>query len=196
MENMTTIDVILSNYLFYHFYYTQMRVLKFFLILFLVATTAFIINSDTVLPNVFAQHPEHPVFHGSKTVAGFHIELTVEPTPIEPGVLTNFGTVFTDAMTGEPVSEVPHTFVLAKGGQVIFRESTDSANYLHEFRFTEEDKGPLTILIENVNNSGENAEFSLMVIPEFPLTATFTMTAVLAVMFVILRFKDFWKPRV
>jgi hypothetical protein len=172
-----------------------MTVLQYFLIPFLVIVAAFAMNSEIVLPYVLAQHPEHPVFHGSRTVAGLHLELTVEPVPIEPGVLTKFGTIFTDAATGEPMLEVPHTFVLVKDDHVIFRESIKSASYIHEFSFAEEHQGQLNILIENVNDSGENIEFSLMIIPEFPLGSVFAMTAMLAIMFTILRFRNIWKPR-
>lgn len=113
----------------------------------------------------------------------------MQHAPIEPGVLTSFGTIFRDAVTGEPVVEVPHTFTLIKGDQVIFRESTTSASTLHEFRFAEEHKGQLTVTIENVNDSGENAEFNLTVIPEFPLSALLVTSAVLAIMLIIMRLK-------
>ncbi|MFQ5940667.1 MAG: hypothetical protein ACE5KA_03090 [Nitrososphaerales archaeon] len=161
---------------------------KHLLILFLVIALSFAVNGENALQEIYAQHP---VFHGSKTVAGFHVELTVEPTPIEPGTLTKFGTVFRNAETGEPASEVPHTMVLTKDGDVIFRESTTSADYIHEFMFSEEHKGTLTILIENVNDSGESAEFSLTVVPEFPMSAMFAMTSLLVIMLVILRSKGF-----
>lgn len=144
------------------------------------------------LPQAFAQHDQHveSSFHASKEVAGFHVELTVEPVPIEPGKLTRFGTVFRDVTTGEPASDVPHTFILLKGEQVVFRESTSSAHYMHEFMFVEEHKGPLTVRIEDVNASGENVEFSLTVVPEFPVSAIFVMSAVLVTMLALTRFRD------
>lgn len=163
--------------------------IKYLALSIVVATLT--VGSMISLQDAFAQHP---AFHGKKTAAGFHIEITVEPMPIEPGVLTKFGTEFLDAVTGELAEEVPHTFVLMKDDDIIFKEFTTSASHIHEFRFAEEHKGSLTVLIENVNNSGENVEFSLTVVPEFPLSATLTMGAVLATMFVILRFKGFyWK---
>ncbi|MEM2759391.1 MAG: hypothetical protein QXU32_04975 [Nitrososphaerales archaeon] len=157
--------------------------------------TSVIILASTTMNNsildALGQQPKHPAFHGTKTVAGFHVELTVDPTPIEPNVITKFGTRFMDATTGELASKVPHTLVLMRDGEMIFRESTDSASYLHEFSFMEEHQGPLTVLIENVNNSGENADFSLMIVPEFPLGVMFIMGSMLAIMFVILRVRGF-----
>jgi len=152
--------------------------------------TIFALSAGIIMPDAFAQQDKVTIFHASKTVAGFHIELTVDPGTIEPDVLTKFGMVFRDAATGEPALEVPHTLLLIKNEHVIFRESTTSANYLHEFRFTEEQKGPLTVVIENVNNSGESAEFNLTVVPEFPLGTLFVMTGVLAMMLVIMRLKS------
>lgn len=164
--------------------------IKYFTLAIVIAILT--VGSIVSLQDAFAQYP---AFHGKKTVAGFHVEITVEPIPIEPGVLTKFGTEFLDAVTGELAEEVPHTFVLMKD-EVIFKEFTTSTSYIHEFRFAEEHKGSLTVLIEDVNNSGESVEFSLTVVPEFPLSATLTMGAVLATMFVILRFKGFYGKRI
>jgi hypothetical protein len=144
-------------------------------------------TSNIILPDAFAQGPEHRPFHGTQTVAGYHVELTVEPMPIEPDALTKFGTVFSEAATGEHASVVPHSFVLLKDGKIIFRESTENAHYMHEFRFAEEHKGALTVLIENINNSGENAEFSLTVVPEFPVSTVIAMAAAIMTFLIVLR---------
>lgn len=145
------------------------------------------LQSYAAVPVVFAQ--EDHAFHGSKTVAGFHVELTVDPTPIESGVLTKIGTVFRDVATGEPASKVPHTLVLTQDSRMIFRESTDAATYTHEFMFAEEHKGQLTVLIENVNNSGQNVEFSLTVVPEFPVSTMLVFAVTIGAAFAILRAK-------
>lgn len=154
-------------------------------IMYIVLMTVILITSAT-LPDALAQHP---IFHGTQTIAGFHIELIVEPIPIEPHVLTKFSTTFMDAMTGEFAEEVPHTIVFIQDGEVIFSESTNAASHVHEFRFAEEHQGPLTVLIDNINNTGESIEYNLVVVPEFPLSAMFAMTAMLAITFAVLRFK-------
>ena len=165
-----------------------MRSRRHLLVLYFIAA-AFALSAIIILPNTHAQQSKGAGFHASKIVAGFHIELTIDPGTIEPGLLTKFGMVFRDSATGEPASEVPHTFLLIKDDQAIFKESTTSATYLHEFTFTEEQKGPLTVVIENVNNSGESAEFNLTVVPEFPVSSLFVMTGMLAMTLVIMRFK-------
>ena len=155
-----------------------------------VITTAFFASvPNFALQDAFGQHDHEASFHATETVAGFHIELTIDPGTIEPGVLTKFGMIFRDTATGKPALEVPHTFLLIINDIVIFRESITSANYLHEFTFTEEQKGPLTVVIENVNDSGESARFNLMVVPEFPFSALLVMTGVTGMMLVIMRLK-------
>jgi hypothetical protein len=156
----------------------------------LIIITAFVsVVPNVALQHASGQHDHEASFHATETVADFHVELTIDPGTIEPGVLTKFGMIFRDTVTGKPALEVPHTFLLIIDDQVIFRESITSANYLHEFTFTEEQKGPLTVVIENVNNSGENARFSLMVVPEFPFSALLVMTGVTSMMLVIMRLK-------
>lgn len=41
----------------------------------------------------------------------------------------------------------------------------------------EEHAGPLTVLISNVNDTGEDAEFSIVVVPEFPTAMTVMIMA-------------------
>lgn len=153
----------------------------------LVAVMVFLVGNGIAAHDAFSQNADHSAFHGTKTVAGYHIELTVSPMPLEPGVLTRFGTVFYDAATGKTAEVVPHTFVLMKEGEVIFRESTEDAKHLHEFRFVEEHKGSLTVLIENINDSGESAEFSLTVVPEFPLNTFLAVAVSVGVMLAVTR---------
>ncbi|MCS7141298.1 MAG: hypothetical protein NZ888_03835 [Candidatus Nitrosocaldus sp.] len=117
--------------------------------------------------------------HSASTVAGLHVELIVEPATIEPNVPVRFSHEFMDSITGELKDTVPHTFMLVKDGSVIFEEYAEHADYVHEYTFMEEHAGPLTVLISNVNDTGEDAEFSIVVVPEFP-TAMIVMVGALA----------------
>ncbi|MEM0367097.1 MAG: hypothetical protein QW776_01340 [Candidatus Nitrosocaldus sp.] len=115
--------------------------------------------------------------HASSTVAGLHVELIIEPATIEPNIPVRFSLEFMDSITGELKDTVPHTFLLLKDGSVIFEEHTEHAGYVHEFIFSEEHKGPLTVLVRDVNNTGQDAEFSITVVPEFPTVMVVMMTA-------------------
>ncbi len=107
--------------------------------------------------------------HASNTIAGLHIELIVEPATIEPNIPVKFSHKFIDSVTGELRDVVPHTFMIMSDGVVIFEEYSEDAAYVHRFTFNEEQTGPITIMISDVNNTGEDAEFSITVVPEFPL---------------------------
>ncbi|MCS6768054.1 MAG: hypothetical protein RMJ59_07155 [Candidatus Nitrosocaldus sp.] len=48
---------------------------------------------------------------------------------------------------------------------------------MHEYTLMEEHAGPLTVLISNVNDTGEDAEFSIVVVPEFPTAMTVMIMA-------------------
>lgn len=117
--------------------------------------------------------------HAASTVAGLHVELIVEPAVIEPNLPVRFSHEFMDSVTGELRDVVPHTFVIMKkDGSIIFEEYAEHAGYVHEFIFKEEHKGPLTIMIRDVNNTDEDAEFTINVVPEFP-TAMIVMVTLL-----------------
>lgn len=96
--------------------------------------------------------------------------MIVEPATIEPNIPVKFYHVFMDSITGELRDTVPPTFVVVKDGNVIFEEYAEHAGYVHELVFSEDHKGLLTVMIRDVNNTGEDAEFSITVVPEFPIT--------------------------
>lgn len=126
--------------------------------------------------------------HASSTVAGLHVELVVEPAVIEPNMPTRFSLEFMDSITGELKDIVPHTFVILKDGSVIFEEHASHAGYVHEFVFDEEHKGPLTILVRDINNTGEDAEFSITVVPEFPVAMIVMVGAIASALLLGRRF--------
>ncbi|MEM0364475.1 MAG: hypothetical protein QXR25_04100 [Candidatus Nitrosocaldus sp.] len=121
--------------------------------------------------------------HSASTVAGLHVELIVEPAVIEPNIPVRFSHEFMDSVTGELKDIVPHTFVIMKDGSIIFEEYAEHAGHVHEFIFKEEHKGPLTIMIRDVNNTGEDAEFTINVVPEFPTAMIVMITATASALF-------------
>lgn len=115
--------------------------------------------------------------HAASTVAGLHVELIVEPAVIEPNMPVRFSHGFMDSVTGELKDIIPHTFVIMKDGSIIFEEYAEHVGYVHEFIFKEEHKGPLTIMIRDINNTDEDAEFTINVVPEFPAAMIVMVTA-------------------
>jgi hypothetical protein len=119
--------------------------------------------------------------HGSQTVAGLHVELLTDRMEFEPDIPAKLWLKISDAATGAPLEKAPHELVIISNGNEILRESHDSPSHMHEYVFTEEQKGPVTIRIENLNDTGENLEFSVTVVPEFPF-AILIMTGLIAFM--------------
>ncbi len=126
--------------------------------------------------------------HGSKTVAGLHVELLTDRTEFEPGVPAKLWLKISDAATGALLEKAPHELVIISNGNEILRESHDSPSHIHEYTFAEEQKGQVTIRIENLNNTGENLEFGVTVVPEFPF-AILAMTGLVAFMVLAMRIK-------
>jgi hypothetical protein len=127
--------------------------------------------------------------HGSQTVVGLHVELLTDRTEFEPGIPAKLWLRISDAVTGAPLEKVPHELVIMSDGKEVLRESHDSPSYMHEYTFTEEQKGSVTVSIENLNNTGENLEFGVTVVPEFPLGAILAMTGLVTVMVLVTRVK-------
>ena len=127
--------------------------------------------------------------HGSRTVAGLHVELLTDRTEFEPSVPAKLWLKIMDAVTGDLLEKAPHELVITSNGKEIFRESHDSPSHVHEYTFTEEQKGPVTIRVENLNNTGENLEFGLTVVPEFPLGAILAMAGLVSVMVLATRIR-------
>ncbi len=122
--------------------------------------------------------------HGTRTVADMHVELQTNGM-LEQNVPVQFWLEITDATTGDPLEKVPHEFVIMRNDDELLREFKESASYQHEYTFTDDQTGPITVKLENLNNSGENIEFGLTVVPEFPLTTVFVMASMLAAMLAI-----------
>lgn len=55
--------------------------------------------------------------------------------------------------------------------------------------YTFDQMGAFKLLLTNVNNSGERSEFQLSVVPEFPVGVLIATGAMIAGMFVLVRFK-------
>jgi len=126
--------------------------------------------------------------HGSKTVAGLHVELLTDRSEFESGVPAKLWLKISDAATGDLLEKAPHELVIISNGNEILRESHDSPSHIHEYTFTEEQKGPVIIRIENLNNTGENLEFGVTVVPEFPF-AILAMTGLVAFIVLAARIK-------
>ncbi|MCH7649321.1 MAG: PEFG-CTERM sorting domain-containing protein, partial [Thaumarchaeota archaeon] len=60
--------------------------------------------------------------------------------------------------------------------------------YFEKFTFTEDQTGPMIIKFENIRNTGQETEFTIVVVPEFgTITLIILVTSIAAMIFVTKR---------
>ncbi len=99
----------------------------------------------------------------------FKINLSWDPLEIEPEVPTNFIFTIRDGRTNDPLRSSDYTFVIIQNDEEIHRASGKAqvGGEFEKFTFSEDQTGPTTIKFENIRNTGQETEFTLVVVPEF-----------------------------
>jgi len=120
----------------------------------------------------------------------FKVNLSWDPLEIEPGINTNFVFTIRDGRTNEPMRSSDYTFVLIQNGEEIHRASgiAQVGGEFEKYTFTEDQTGPTIVKFENIRNTGQETEFSLVVVPEFGTIALLVLSiSILSVIFVTKR---------
>ncbi len=120
----------------------------------------------------------------------FKVNLSWDPMEIEPGVDTNFVFTIRDGRTNDPMRSSDYTFVLIQNGEEIHRTSGTAqvGGEFEKYTFTEDQTGPTTVKFENIRNTGQETEFTLVVVPEFGTVALLVLSvSILSVVFVTKR---------
>ncbi|MGV7226926.1 MAG: PEFG-CTERM sorting domain-containing protein [Nitrosopumilus sp.] len=99
----------------------------------------------------------------------FKVNLSWDPLEVQPEIPTNFIFTIRDGRTNDPLRSSDYTFVIIQNGQEIHRASgiAQVGGEFEKFTFSEEQTGPTTIKFENIRNTGQETEFTLVVVPEF-----------------------------
>ncbi|RMF29000.1 MAG: hypothetical protein D6752_06690 [Candidatus Nitrosothermus koennekii] len=99
------------------------------------------------------------------------VEVQWSPIEIDVGQDTFFKLTFKDPNTGEVLKDVKYDIMLMDSEGNMIAESHRSAQTkeIQIYRFDE--PGSYTLMLKNVNDTGESAMISLKVVPEFPLAA-------------------------
>ena len=95
----------------------------------------------------------------------FLVSIVLEPGEI--GRENTFSITFIEPVTGSILEDIRYDFRVVRGEsgeQILRRVDQVSA----EQRFSFEETGPHTIIIEDIEGLGENASFTFEVTPEFP----------------------------
>gem|GEM_PF-2537445 len=128
----------------------------------------------------------------------FFIEMVFAPTVIEPDKSQTFALSFFNAETGVVERNLLYDFTIVKDGQVLVNRESRSApsgTAVEDFTFNEDQTGSVTVKVSNVRvfpdpgRTAEEAEFSVNVVPEFPLGIMLIATSAIAAMVLFGRFK-------
>lgn len=109
-----------------------------------------------------------PVIAQTKDEA-LQVDLSWEPETIEPGKNTKFIFTFRDAKTGELLRNTSYDFVILQNGKEIHKKSANAqiGGDFVDYTFSESQRGQTTIQFNNLRNTGQGTEFTIMVVPEF-----------------------------
>ncbi len=87
-----------------------------------------------------------------------------------------------DKNTDQPLEKSSFDFVVIQNGREVYRNSTSSGTggSFVDYTFTKDQEGPITIKLENIDNSGESAEESIVIVHEFPFGPLAVLLALFA----------------
>ena len=107
----------------------------------------------------------------------FQVNLSWDPIQIEPGIATNFIFTIRDGATGSPLRNSDYTFVIIQNGSEIYRTTgvAQVGGEFEKFTFNEDQTGPTIIKFENIRNTGQETEFTVVVVPEFETITLFIL---------------------
>lgn len=127
----------------------------------------------------------------------YKVQLDWEPTTIEPGKEVEFAFTFFDS-TGFPLQRVSYNFVVTDGdGKTVVdlkNKFTDSGTDFQKVTFDKGGSKTVSVTINSVSGQDtgqftETADFNIMVVPEFPVSAAIIAAAVIALAIAVTRLR-------
>lgn len=99
----------------------------------------------------------------------FQVDLSWDPTIIEPDKNTKFIFTIRDPVTLDPLRRSSYDFVLIQNGKEIHRTSgvAQIGGGFEDYTFSEDSMGPVIVRFENIRGTGESTEIVVVVVPEF-----------------------------
>jgi hypothetical protein len=99
----------------------------------------------------------------------YFVDLTWIPENLQPGESEFIFTIYDRNL--QPVSNVEYDFILTQNNESVYQNSgiAKAGGSYEDVTFFEENKGTITLRIENIDQSDEFIEFPILVTPEFPL---------------------------
>ncbi len=128
---------------------------------------------------------------------GSRLILTWDPVDIQPNSTVNFGLELRDARNS-PLQRVAYDFIVKDANGQIIQEFNDqmaqSGSAAHSVTFNSTGPKTVTVTIDSVSgrsmgNIIQTSDFSLVVVPEFPIGAAIVSAALIGLVVVIIRAK-------
>jgi hypothetical protein len=103
------------------------------------------------------------------TQGNYFVDLTWIPENLQPGEAEFIFTIYDRNL--QPVSNAEYDFALIQDDKPIYQKTgiAKAGGSFEDVTFFEENKGPVTLVIQDINASRESIEFPIVVTPEFPL---------------------------
>ncbi|MBI5146124.1 MAG: peptidase [Thaumarchaeota archaeon] len=117
------------------------------------------------------------------------VDLSWDPTIIEPGKNTKFIFTFRNAKTGETIRNTSYDFIIVQNEKQIYKKSGNAqvgGDYA-DYKFSEEQSGHTKIRFEKLRGTDMSTEFGLMVVPEFGSIVFVTFTVAMSSILIIRR---------
>ena len=127
----------------------------------------------------------------------YEVQVDWDPASIEPGQEVNFGLSFFDS-TGFPLERVNYDFTITDtNGNVVEElknQNADDGTAQHQITFENAGAASITVKINAVSgattgNFVEQAEFNIVVVPEFPVSAAIVAGTVVGLVVLVRRVK-------
>ena len=127
---------------------------------------------------------------GNVILGKYNVDLTWVPNTLGIGDAEFIITIY-DKDSGAPVQEAEYDFVLLKGGSEVYRKSgfAQAGGNFENVKLFQEHVGPLTLRIENIDQSGEYVEIPISVTPEFPIGSILVMTVLFSFVKLFAKFR-------
>lgn len=122
-----------------------------------------------------------PMIEGLTDGDSVNVQIAWTPVEIEPDMPVEFKLRLLDTATGEPINDGIFDFMLIREGIHITHRSlqkTTDGFSTQSFTFSPAQTGSVTLRLENVDNRGEAVEFSINIVPEFPVALVGVLMAI------------------
>jgi hypothetical protein len=152
------------------------------------------------VPGSVAEVPTPPLGPTATARGTYEIELDWDPAEIQPDGAVVFGVTMTDS-TGFPLERVNYDLVIKDSGGNIVKEFKNQNAELglatHEVTFNTTGRMTVTVTLHSISGTPagggtftETVDFSIVVVPEFPVSAAIIAAVIIGMVVLMTRAKS------